>query len=79
MSDLGLSLVTGLSAEAVLTAHRAGGNAEYDQMLVVPEAGLAAFLAEVGEALVPPAREFLVRAGLASREFRIESLTLGAG
>ena len=33
-------------------------------MLVVPEAGLAAFLAEVGEALVPPAREFLMRAGL---------------
>jgi hypothetical protein len=64
VSDLGMALVTGLSAEAVLAAHRAGGNAEYEQMLVVPEAGLAAFLAEVGEALVPPAREFLRRAGL---------------
>lgn len=64
VSDLGLALVTRLSAEAVLAAHRAGGNAEYEQMLVVSEAGLAAFLAEVGEALVPPAREFLRRAGL---------------
>ncbi len=67
VSDLGLALATGLSAEAVLTAHRAGGNAEYDRMLVVPETRLAAFLADVGEALVPPAREFLIRAGLTNR------------
>ena len=45
----------------------------------MPEAGLPAFLAEVGEALVPPAREFLIRAGLANRKFRFESLTLSAG
>ena len=64
VSDLGLALVTGLSAEAVLAAHRAGGNAEYDQLLVVPKAELAAFLAEGAKALVPPAREFLRRAGL---------------
>ena len=51
----------------MLAAHRVGGNTEYEQMLVVPEARLAAFLAEVGEALVPPAREFLVRAGLTNR------------
>jgi hypothetical protein len=67
VSDLGLALATRLSAEEVLAAHRAGGNTEYEQMLVVPEARLAAFLAEVGEALVPPAREFLVRAGLTNR------------
>ena len=78
MSDLGLALVTGLSAEAVLAAHRAGGNAEYEQMLVVPEAGLAAFLAEVGEALVPPAREFLMRAGLTNRSPRFEVVKLSA-
>jgi hypothetical protein len=48
----------------VLAAHQVGGNTEYEQMLVVPEARLAAFLAEIGEALVPPAREFLSRAGL---------------
>jgi hypothetical protein len=67
VSDFGLALTTSLTAEAVLAAHRAGGNREYQEMLVVPEAQLAAFLAEIGEALVPPAREFLVRAGLATR------------
>jgi hypothetical protein len=68
VSDLGLALVTSLSAEAVLAAHRNVGNAEYEQMRVVPKAGLAEFLAEVGEALVPPAREFLIRAGFTTRE-----------
>ncbi len=62
--DLGLALITSLIADMVLAAHRSTGNAEYEEMLVVPEARLAAFLAEVGEGLVPPAREFLVRAGL---------------
>ncbi len=51
----------------MLAAHRAHGNAEYEQMVVVPEARLAAFLTEVGEKLVPPAREFLIRAGVANR------------
>jgi hypothetical protein len=67
VADFGLALVTGLSAVAVLAAHRAGGNEEYGQVVVVPEARLAAFMAEVGEALVPPAREFLKRAGLTNR------------
>jgi len=67
VSDLGMALVTRLSAAAVLAAHRAGGNAEYEEMLVMPEAGLSAFLAEVGETLVPPAREFLICAGLTNR------------
>jgi hypothetical protein len=67
VSDLGLALSTDLTAEAVLAAHRAGGNAEYQEMRVVPESQLAAFLAEVGEALVPPAWEFLIRAGVATR------------
>ena len=64
VSDLGLALVTGLGAEAVLSAHRADGNSEYEQLLVLPEARLTQFLAEMGETLVPPAREFLSRAGL---------------
>jgi hypothetical protein len=68
VADLGLALASRLSAEAVLAAHRAGGNAEYDHVVVVPQARLAAFLAEAGETLVPPAREFLIRAGLAKRE-----------
>jgi hypothetical protein len=67
VSDFGLALTTSLTAEAVLAAHRAGGNREYQELKVVPEARLPAFLAEAGEALVPPAREFLVRAGLATR------------
>jgi hypothetical protein len=67
VSDLGMALVTKLSADAVLSAHRAGGNAEYEQLVVVPEARLSAFLVETGEALVPPAREFLIRAGLTNR------------
>ncbi|HME19871.1 MAG TPA: hypothetical protein VKI44_00640 [Acetobacteraceae bacterium] len=67
VSDLGLALVTRLSAEAVLAAHRAGGNAEYEQMRIVPEARLAGFLAEMGEALVPSVGEFLIRAGLTNR------------
>jgi len=68
VSDLGLALVTSWSADAVLAAHRRSGNAEYARMLVVPEARLAEFLAELGDELVPPAREFLLRAGLANRE-----------
>ncbi len=67
VSDLGLALVTKVSAEAVLSAHRSAGNAEYEQIRVVPEACLAAFLAEVGQGLVPPAPEFLIRAGFANR------------
>jgi len=67
VSDLGLALTTELSAEAVLAAHRSTGNSEYEQMRVVPQARLTEFLEEVGDALVPPAREFLVRAGLTTR------------
>jgi hypothetical protein len=67
VSDLGLALVTGLSAEEVLAAHRKMGNAEYERVLVVPEAQLAAFPFGAGEILVPPAREFLIRAGLIPR------------
>lgn len=67
VSDFGLGLVTSLSGEAVLAAYRANGNPEYEELVVVPEAGIAVFLAEAGEDLVPPAREFLIRTGLATR------------
>lgn len=67
VSDFGLGLVTMLRGEAVLAAYRAAGNSEYQQMRIVPAAELAVFLAETGETLVPPAREFLFRAGLANR------------
>ena len=45
-------------------ASRCPGAQSGEQVLVVPEVRLAAFLDEVGEELVPPAREFLRRAGL---------------
>jgi hypothetical protein len=68
VSDVGLVLATNLTAEAVLAAHRADGNGEYQELRIVPEDQLAAFLAEAGETLVPPAREFLIRAGLTDQE-----------
>ena len=52
----------------MLESHRRDGNTEYEQMRIVPEASLVAFLAEAGEDLVPPAREFLIRAGITNRE-----------
>ncbi len=68
VSDFGLGLVATLNAGAVLAAYQAGANGEYEQISVIAEAELPAFLAELGETLVPPAREFLIRAGLANRE-----------
>jgi hypothetical protein len=68
VADFGLALTSDLTAEAVLAVHRVGGNVEYQELLVVPDDRLEAFLAEAGETLVPPAREFLVRAGLTHRE-----------
>ena len=62
--DLGLALHTALDAEAVLVAHRAAGNSEYDPLLVVPEAELPDFVAGLGDEIVPPAREFMKRLGL---------------
>jgi hypothetical protein len=64
VSDLGMAMTTPLDAPAVLAAHRARGNTEYQPLLVVPETALPNFLAEAGETVVPPAREFLARAGL---------------
>jgi 8-oxo-dGTP pyrophosphatase MutT (NUDIX family) len=62
--DLGLALRTRLDGEAVLAAHRAAGNSEYDPLLVVPQADLPGFVAEAGAGIVPPAIEFMKRLGL---------------
>jgi 8-oxo-dGTP pyrophosphatase MutT (NUDIX family) len=67
VTDCGFALVTRLSGEAVLAAHRRAGNSEYQQLRVVPEGELPAFLAELADTIVPQAREFLMRAGLTSR------------
>jgi hypothetical protein len=68
VSDFGLGLVTKLRAEAVLAAYRTHGNGEYEQVLVIPPAELPGFLAESGDSVVPPAREFLIRAGITTRK-----------
>lgn len=64
VTDLGIMLHTDLSGAAIKEAHRARANTEYDPLLVVGTDAIAAFVAELGDALVPPAREFLFRAGL---------------
>jgi hypothetical protein len=67
VSDFGMALVTHLEGPAVLAAHRDHGNREYDPLRVVPFGDLPGFIARIGDALVPPAREFLARLGLLPR------------
>ncbi len=64
VSDVGLALATRLTGAQVLEAHRSHANAEYAALRVVPFAELAKFVGRAGDLLVPPARVFLVRAGL---------------
>jgi hypothetical protein len=64
VSDLGMAITTTLEAATVLARHRAGGNNEYDPLLVVAEADVVAFVTQAGKELVPPAAEFLRRVGL---------------
>ena len=64
VTDLGIALETGLSAEAIRAAHRLRANTEYDPLLVVGTDQLPSFIDGLGDGLVPPAREFLYRVGL---------------
>jgi len=64
VSDLGMAVSTTLSADAILAAHRTGGNGEYDPLRIVPIAELSEFIEWAGDTLVPPAPMFLARAGL---------------
>lgn len=64
VTDLGIALDTALSADLIRAAHRTHANTEYDPLLIVETEHLGAFLDSLGDALVPPAREFLFRAGL---------------
>jgi hypothetical protein len=68
VSDVGIAIATELSGAQVLAAHRASGNGEYDPLVFVPFGEIAAFVTRVGAALVPPAVEFLRRAGLLGGE-----------
>ena len=64
VSDLGLALRTPLPGDAVMAAHHAAGNGEYDPLRVIPHADLAHFVTQYADALVPSALAFLTRAGL---------------
>ena len=62
--DLGMALRCHLDGAAIRAAHAAHGNGEYPTLRIVPIEALPGFLAEAGDAIVPPAPVFLARAGL---------------
>jgi hypothetical protein len=64
VADLGVALDTDLHAPAILAAHAAHGDGEYDPLLVVPLDGLAAFVAAHRDSLNRQAPVFLRRRGL---------------
>ncbi len=64
VSDLGMALHCKLDGDAIRAAHAGRGNGEYPILRIVPLADLPGFLAAAGDAVVPPAPVFLVRAGL---------------
>lgn len=64
VSDLGMALRSGLDGGAIRAAHAGRGNGEYPTLRIVPIEDLPGFLAEAGDAVVPPAPVFLARAGL---------------
>ena len=65
VTDVGILIETALTGAQVLALHRTRANGEYATLRFLRFAEIPAFLAEAAEALVPPAREFLRRAGLA--------------
>ena len=73
VSDLGISVCTNLPEEAILSAHRTRGNGEYDPLRIIGHADLASLIARLGDRLVPPARAFLVHAGLLTTDGRPHS------
>ena len=64
VSDLGMALRCRLDGAAVREAHATRGNGEYPTLRIVPLPDLAAFVAEAGDTMVPPAPIFLRRVGL---------------
>lgn len=61
--DLGIEIMTALSGADVLAAHRARGNREYELLLVVEAAQVAARVSAEGGRLVESAFAFLNRTG----------------
>ncbi len=64
VSDCGMALTSDLDAETVMAIHRRRGNGEYGELRIVPDTELPRFVAQAGDSLVPPAREYLFRLGL---------------
>ena len=64
--DLGIGLTTALAGADVLAIQAEHGNREYQRFAAVGFGALAGFVAQAGETLVPPAREFLCQMGLLS-------------
>ena len=59
--DLGMQVMTRLPGAAVLAAHRAHGNREYDALAVVPVADALGWVAAQGGTAVPTVHELLRR------------------
>jgi len=59
--DLGMQMVTRLPGAAVLAAHRADGNGEYDTLAVVRAADALGWIAAQGGTAVPTVHELLRR------------------
>ena len=57
--DMGVRIDTDLSAEAILSRHRALGNEEYQQLQVLPPDRIEAMAAAAGGELMPTAPAFL--------------------
>jgi len=64
VSDVGMALTTKLTGAQVLRAHQRYANAEYRTLTFVKFKDLPDFVGRAGDLLVPPAHEFLARAGL---------------
>ena len=62
--DLGIAVRTDWTGAAIRAAHAARGNGEYTALAMVPQAGLAAFLAHHAGRVTHQAPAFLARAGL---------------
>lgn len=62
--DIGIPVALPLTGAAVLACHERVANDEYDPLQIVPESELAAWLAMLGDELVPSARIFLAHLGL---------------
>ena len=60
--DMGIHIETTLDAPEILARHQAAGNAEYDQLLILPPRSIPAAIAARGGTMVPSTPRFLAAA-----------------